>query len=51
MLEVLFFCIVVQVVIEPGIIDSIYVDVSVGMGKGFLEEGVVLLGVSGVSRV
>ena len=34
-----------------GVVDSIYVDVSVGAEKGFLEEGVMPLGVSSMGRV
>ena len=41
----------VKVVIETGVIDSIYIDVSVGAGKRFSEEGIILLGVYGMGRV
>ena len=34
-----------------GVIDCVYVDVSIGVGERFLEEGVVPLGVSSVGRV
>ena len=50
-LEVLILCVVVQVVIEMGIIDSVYVDVAVSAREGFLEEGVVPLGISGMGGV
>ena len=45
-LEVLVLCIMVEVIIELGIIDSIYVDMSVGLGKGFSKEGIVPLDIS-----
>ena len=48
-LEVLVLCVVVEVVVEMGIIDGVYVDMSVGAGEGFSEERVVLLGISGMS--
>ena len=50
-LEVLILHVMVKVVIEVGIIDSIYVDMAVGSGKWFPEEGVMPLGVGGVGRV
>ena len=50
-LEVLIFHIVVKVIVEAGIVDSVYIDMSMGMRKELLEEGVVLLGVSGVGRI
>ena len=51
MLEVLILCIMVGVFIESEVIDSVYVDVAVGSGKRFPEEGIVLLGVCGMGRV
>ena len=50
-LKVLILCIVVKVVIEPRVIDSVYVDMVVGAGKGFPEEGIVPLGVGSMGRV
>ena len=43
--------VVVQVVIESGIVGSIYIDMSVGAGKGLPEEGIVSLGISSVGGV
>ena len=50
-LEVLFLHIVVKVVVETGIVDGVYVDMAVGSGKWFPEEGIVSLGVCGVGGV
>ena len=50
-LEVLVLRVVVEVVVEAGIIDGVHVDVAMGVGEGFPEEGIVPLGVSGVGRV
>ena len=44
----------VKVVIELQVMDGIYVlyvDVAVDVGKGFSEEGVMLLGISDVDRI
>ena len=41
----------VKVVKESSIIDSVYVDMFVYLRKEFLEEGVMLLGISGMSGV
>ena len=51
MLEVLVLHVVVKVIIEVGVIDSIYINMAMGSGKGFSEEGVVPLGISGVGGV
>ena len=50
-LEVLVLYVMVQVIIEVRVIDGIYIDVLVGVRKGFSEKGVMSLGVSGVGRV
>ena len=34
-----------------GVIDGVYVDMAMGAGKGFPEEGIVLLDICGMSRV
>ena len=51
MLEVLILSVVVEVVIETRVIDSVYVDVAMGVEEGFSEERVVPLGVGGVGGV
>ena len=51
MLEVLVLCVVVKVVIEVGIVDSVYIDMAVGSREEFLEEGVVLLSICGIDWV
>ena len=50
MLEVLLFCVVVKVVIQSGVVDSVYIDISMGPG-GFVEERVVPFSISGMDRV
>ena len=50
-LEVLTLHVMVKVVIEVGIIDSIYVDMAVGSGKWFGKERIVPFGVGCVGRV
>ena len=50
-LEVLILHVMVKVVIEAGIIDSVYIDMLVGLGKWLPEKGVVLLGISGMGGV
>ena len=50
-LEVLVLHVVVEVVIEVGIIDSVYVDMSVSVEKGFSKEGIVPLGVCAMGGV
>ena len=50
-LEVLILCVVVEVVIEVGIIDSVYVDMAMGSRKGFSEKGVVPLNIGGMGSV
>ena len=50
-LEVLVLHVMVKVVIEPRVVDSVYIYVSVGAEKRFPKEGVMLLGISGMGRV
>ena len=50
MLEVLVLYVVVKVVVKTGVIDSVHIDLSVGMGKRF-SKGVMLLGISNMGRV
>ena len=50
-LEVLVLRVVVKVVIKTGVIDSVYIDVVMGVRQGFPEERVMPLGISGVGRV
>ena len=50
-LEVLVLHVMVQVIIEARIIDSVYVDMAMSSWKRFLKEGVMPLGVCGMSRV
>ena len=50
-LEVLVLHVVVEVVIEVGVVDSVYVHMSVGARKGFSKERVMPLGISGMGRV
>ena len=45
MLEVLVHCVMVKVVIELRVIDSVHVDMMVGSEKRFPKEGVMLLDV------
>ena len=45
MLEVLVLCVMVKVVVELRVIDSVHVDMMVGSGKRFPKEGVMLLNV------
>ena len=51
MLEVLVLCIVVEVVVELWAIDGIYIYMLVGPGERFVEEGIMSLGISSMSRV
>ena len=51
MLEVLVLHVMVQVVVKLRVIDSVYIDVSVGSGKGLLEERVMSLGISSIGRI
>ena len=51
MLEVLILRVVAEVVIEAGIIDSVYVDMLVGLGKQLPEKGVMPLGIGGMGRI
>ena len=46
MLEVLVLHIVVKIIIQAGVIDSVYIDVSVGSRKRFPEEGIILLSIN-----
>ena len=41
----------IKVIIKTGVIDSIYIDLLVGSGKWFSEEGVVLLSVCGMGSI
>ena len=50
-LEVLVLCVIVKIVVEARVIDSVHVYVSVGVEEEFLEEGIVLLGVCSMGRV
>ena len=50
-LEVLVLCIMVKVVIESRVIDGIYINVVIGLEKGFPEEEIVSLDVCSVSRI
>ena len=51
MLEVLVLCVIVEVVIKARVMDSVYIYMSVGVGEGFSEEGIMPLGVSSVGGV
>ena len=51
MLEVLLLCVVIKVVVEMRVVDSVYVHMSMGLWKGLSEEGVMPLGISGMGRV
>ena len=50
-LEVLVLSVIVEIVIESGVVDGIYVDMSVGVGKGSLEEQVMSPDISSMGRV
>ena len=50
-LEVLILHVMVEVVIEAGIVDSVYVNVVVGSEKCFPEEGIMSLHVSGMGCI
>ena len=50
-LEVLILCVMVKVVVEMRVIDSVYVHMSVSVGGGFSEERVMSLGVCGMDGV
>ena len=50
-LEVLILHVMVQVFIEVGVVDGVYINMAVGARKGFSEEGVMPLGISSVGRV
>ena len=51
MLEVLVLHVVVEVVIEIRVVDSVDVDMSVHVRKGFSKEGIMSLGVGSVGGV
>ena len=51
MLEVLVLRVVVKVVVEMGVVDSVYVDMAMSSGEGFSEERIVLLGIGSMGRV
>ena len=50
-MKVLVLCVVVKVVIESGVVDGVYIDMSVDAGKEFSEEGIILLGIGGMGGV
>ena len=50
-LEVLVLCVMVEAVIQPRIVDSVYIGMSVSVGKGFSEEGIMPLGVGDVGGI
>ena len=50
-LEVLVLRVVVEIAIEVGVVDGIYIHMSVGARKGFSKERVMPLGVSGMGGV
>ena len=50
-LEILVLYVMVKVVIETGIVDSVYVDMSMSLREGLSEEKVMPLSVHGMSRV
>ena len=50
-LEVLVLHVMIQVVVKMRVIDNVYVDVSVSSGKGFVEEGVMLLDICSMDRI
>ena len=50
-LEVLALHVVVKIVIKSRVIDSIYVDMAMGLGKGFSKEGVMPLGICSMAGV
>ena len=50
-LEVLILCIMIQIVVKMRVIDSIYVDMLVIMGKRFLKGRVMPLYISSINRV
>ena len=50
-LEVLVLCVMIKVVIEAGVVDSVYVDVAMSAGEGFSEERVMSLGIGSMGRV
>ena len=41
----------VEVVIEAGVVDSVYVDMAMGLGKWFPEEGIMPLGVGSMDGI
>ena len=51
MLEVLVLSVVVEVIIESGVIDSVYVDMVISVGEGFPEKGIILLDVDSMGKV
>ena len=51
MLEILVLHVMIKVIIELRVIDSVYVDMAMDSGKGFSKEGVVPLDISGVGGV
>ena len=50
-LEVLILCVMVEVVIEVGIVNSVYVDTAIGPGKWFPEKGIMPLSVRSMGGI
>ena len=50
-LEVLILCIMVKVIVESGVVDSVYIDMSVGSRKEFSEKGIMPLGIGSMGRI
>ena len=50
-LEVLVLRIVVKVVVETRVVDGVHIDMVMGSGKWFPEEGIVSLGICGMGGV
>ena len=50
-LEVLILRIVVEIVIEAGIIDSVYVDMVMSAWEGLPEKGIISLGISSMGGI
>ena len=51
MLEVLVLHVMVKVIIEAGVVDSVYIDMAMGSGEWFPEEGIMSLGVGGMGSI
>ena len=50
-LEILVFCVMVKVIVKLGVIDGVYIDMSMGAEKRFSEEGIVPLGISSMDGI